>query len=240
MPKRRGGYSKKKKYNKYSQGKYGRGNNWASNAPALARTALKTAKWVASIVNTEYKFGDRMISHEMDNTAWTVIPLTDIAQGDDSTQRNGRSVLIKSIYLQLKLRLIHPADFDSGVARVMLIRDNTCDGVYPNMADIVVNSGGDDTIVTTFRNILDAPTNKYNILYDRRFSLDIDFKDEIYFSIYKKFYRNHIKYLGTDASIASQGPGSLFLAFCSTGAATVGGNKPMDLVGNTRFRYIDN
>ena len=54
-----------------------------------------------------------------------------------------------------------------------------------------------------------APTNKYNILYDRRFSLDIDFKDEIYFSIYKKFYRNHIKYLGTDASISSQGPGSL-------------------------------
>lgn len=206
----------------------------------VAMSALKMAKYVKGIVNTEYKFRDRTVSTEFDNTSWRLIPLTDITQGDDSTQRNGRSVLIKSMYLQLKLRLIHPTDFDSGVARIMLIRDNTCDGVLPNMADIVVNAGGDDTVVTTFRNILDAPTNKYTILYDRRFSLDIDFKDEIYFSIYKKFYRSHVKYLGTDAAITSQGPGSLFLAMVCTGTATVGGNNPMDLVGNTRFRYIDN
>lgn len=240
MPKRRGGYGRKKKYNKYTRGKYGRGNSWASNAPALARTALKTAKWVASIVNTEYKFRDRLISSPMDNQAWTVLPLTDIAQGDDTTERNGRSVLIKAIYLQLKLRLPFPADFDSGVARVMLIRDNTCDGALPVMSDIMAFSGGNDTIVTSFRNILDAPTNKYTILYDRRFSLDIDFKDEIYFSIYKKFYRSHVKYIGTTAAVTDLGPGNLFLAFCSTGTTTVGGNYPFDLTGNTRFRYIDN
>lgn len=225
---------------RYKKGKWGRGNTWASNAPALARTALKTAKWVASIVNTEFKFRDRLISSDMDNQQWTVIPLTDIAQGDDSTQRNGRSVLIKALQLQLKLRLKFPADFDSGVARIMMIRDNTCNGVLPDMSDIMAFSGGNDTIVTSFRNILDAPTNKYSILYDRRFSLDIDFKDEIYFSIYKKFYRSHCKYLGTTANTTDLGPGNVFLAMCCTGTTTVGGNAPMDLVGNTRFRYIDN
>lgn len=241
MPRYTRRYRYKSRTARYKKGKWGRGNTWASNAPALARTALKTAKWVASIVNTEYKVRDKTIAMPLSNVQYQITPLTDIAQGDDATQRNGRSVLIKSLYLQLKLQLSSPTAFDSGVARIMLIRDNTCDGVVPTMTDIVVNAGGDDNVVTSFRQILDAPTNKYTILYDRKFSLDIDFKDEIYIPIYKKFYRNHVKYLGTTANVADQGPGTIFLAAISTHAHNVTPVEyPFTLTGNTRFRYIDN
>lgn len=230
---------KKSRKRYYKKGKYGRGSSWASNAPALARTALKTAKWVASLVNTEYKVRDRTIAMSLDNLQYQIVPLTDIAQGDDATQRNGRSVLIKSLYLQLKLKLSTPTIWDAGVARIMLIRDNTCDGALPTMADIVVNSGGDDNVVTSFREILNAPANKYTILYDKRFALDVDFKDEIYFPIYKNFYRNHVKYLGTTANVADLGPGNIFLVATSTRSRSEP-NFPFLLSGNARFRYIDN
>lgn len=232
---------KKSRKRYYKKGKYGRGSSWASNAPALARTALKTAKWVASIVNTEYKVRDKTIAMPLSNVQYQITPLTDIAQGDDATQRNGRSVLIKSLYLQLKLKLSSPTAFGSGVTRIMLIRDNTCDGAVPTMSDIMVNSGGDDNAVTSFRQILDAPTNKYTILYDKRFSLDIDFKDEIYFPIYKNFYRSHVKYLGTTANVTDLGPGTIFLAAISTNQHNTSPVEyPFTLTGNSRFRYIDN
>ena len=114
----------------------------------------------------------------LSNVQYQITPLTDIAQGDDATQRNGRSVLIKSLYL----------------SRICL-NDVTALSSPPELTMI------SDIVGTAPSHVL---------------SLDIDFKDEIYFPIYKNFYRSHVKYIGTTANVADLGPGTIFLAAIST------------------------
>jgi len=226
-------YRKKtRSYYRSRKGKYGRGNTWASNTPALARTALKTAKWVASVINTEYKHVDNtLLLQPNNNVGYTITPLTLILQGDDNTMRNGRSVLLKSLQLQMTARL---ANSTQGTIRFVLVKDRTCEGVAPTMSDIFKQVAGDEA-VTSFRNIDTAPINKYKILWDHRFSLDVDFKDQIYISKYLKFSKAHLKFLGTAGNIASAGPGAIFLCIVATG---LGDSFMVDI--NSRIRYIDN
>lgn len=73
-----------------------RGTNWGS----VAKTALKTAKWVASIVNTEYKYN--IVSSSLTSVGWTgtLWTLCDPSQGVGATQRTGDSIKIKNIDLR--------------------------------------------------------------------------------------------------------------------------------------------
>lgn len=210
---------------------YRRNGGWQSTA----MQALKTAKWVASLVNTEFKFNDTQIAMPLDNTQYQISALTIMPQGDESNERNGRSVLAKALEFQLKLKLV-PAS-GAGVVRIVLVRDTTCDGALPDMSDIFDTING-DLAVNSFRNIINAPTKKYQIWWDKRFSLDIDYKDEIYISKYIKLKKSHVKYIGSGFAPSDLGPGNFFLCAISTG------NPETDVVFNLngfcRFRYIDN
>lgn len=232
MPYRRRYKSRRKVYNK----KYGRGNTWASNSPALARTALKTAKWVASLVNVEYKVTDNDISMNVQNAAYSTQYLTGIAQGDDMNQRNGRSILGKSLYFQLRVYLGNT--FNSAVCRLVLVEDTTGDGTTPTAADLFVTTSGDNA-VNAFRQVLNQETKRYRIWWDKRISLDQDFKNEIYISKYIKMRKHHIKYIGTGSTSTNAGPGSFWLMCIST-SAIASGVYPINISGQSRLRYIDN
>lgn len=226
MPYRR---YKKKIYRKRPSYRRRNTSGWQSTAVQ----ALRTAKWVASLVNTEFKYKDTQISHGISNSAYNITPLTLMAQGDDSNQRNGRSVLAKALEIQVKLKLL--TTVGSGVCRVVLVRDTTCDGALPDMSNIF-DTITTDNAVNSFRNISTAPTKKYQIWWDKRFSLDIDFKDELYISKYIKLKKSHVKYIGSGSTNDNLGPGSFFLCTISTSDVT----NAFTMTGFTRFRYIDN
>jgi len=90
----------KKTYRKktYRKKRYPRktGTNWAS----IAKTALKTAKWVAGIINAEFKYN--LASASLVTPTWngTVNTLCDPIQGNGVDQREGDSIKMKDIVVR--------------------------------------------------------------------------------------------------------------------------------------------
>lgn len=206
-----------------------------SRSKSTAVKALRLARRVKSMVNTEYKVVDNNINFLVENATYNIQYITGIDQGDDMNQRNGRSVLMKSLSLQMRIYL--GSVFNHSVIRLVLIRDNTCQSAIPTMNQIFTSVSGDQAI-NSFRQVLSAPTNKYTILWDKRINIDADYKDEVF--INKYFHINkHIKYLNTTSASTAAGPGSLFLAAICTGV-NASGIYPLNVQGQTRLRYIDN
>lgn len=207
----------------------------AYRSNVTAAKALRVARQAKAMIGKpEYKFSDQNILMNVDNGVYVQQYLSGLAQGDDSTQRTGRSVTLKSLYLQLRLYLGN--GFNHSVIRLVLLRDRTCDAANPNMARIFTQVVG-DTAVNSFRNILDAPANKYEILWDKRFAIDSDYKDEIFVKKYFKF-NIPIKYLGSVSNSTAAGPGSIFLAAIATGANNAG-VYPLNVQGQYRMRFLD-
>ena len=73
-----------------------RGTNWAG----LARKAFKTAKWVAGLVNAEYKFFEVNTSPTAVDYNGGIYALCYPAQGVTAETRNGDSIKIKNLTLR--------------------------------------------------------------------------------------------------------------------------------------------
>lgn len=96
-----------KKYKKYKRAYRRRprrryGNTWASNSIGLAKTALKTAKWVAGLVNAEAKdYYINQTSFATTNTGSTRTSLNGgITQGTADGQRTGDSIKVKTVTIR--------------------------------------------------------------------------------------------------------------------------------------------
>lgn len=231
-------YSKAAMYQS-KQGKYGRGSTWASNTPALARTALKTAKWVAGLINTEYKVFDFVTDLTAvsitDNSQFgtqgrtSPIPISTIPLGDEMNQRQGRSVLLKTIQLRMNVKL--GTSLDHLNIRFCLVRymgpsqsgvwdPNTC-WVQPSQADRWVRA---------FRSVMYHNSSIYQVLWDKQISMDKDYKSELQLDKYIKT-SDHIKFADT------YDKGHLFLVIMYDNLSASG---TFDLNIATRLRYIDN
>lgn len=223
---------RKKIYRKRPYGRRRRNGGWQSTA----MQALKTAKWVASVINTEYKVVDTDISMNVQNSAYSSAYVTGILQGDDQNMRNGRSILAKSLYFQMRIYL--GSTFNHSVCRLVLVEDTAGDGSTPSASDLFVTVSGENAI-NAFRSVLTQKTMRYKIWWDKRISLDQDFKTELYISKYIKLNRHHVKYVGTGSTSTNAGPGSFWLMVISTGVES-GGVYPININGQVRLRFIDN
>jgi len=83
-------------YNKFKKAypKTAKAIQYIGNTARIAHQAYNMAKVVASIVNSEKKYHDKYSSINTDVTG-QVIHVSDIAQGDTNTSRNGDTVAIK-------------------------------------------------------------------------------------------------------------------------------------------------
>lgn len=214
----------RKRSGKYTWRKYG------ARAGSLAYKAYKTASFIKSLINTEYKYIDQPVGAALDNTVWYIVPITQCAQGDDNINRNGKSILLKSINLRLKISL--EGALTKANIRVMLIRYNACNGSNPSFSELL------DTPldIQSFRN-LNGPVNNYTVFMDKRFTMDVDTKDEI---VFDRFFKvtDHVKYIGTSAATASLGNNNYFWCFLSDNAFHAS-DVPY-VQGYSRCRFIDN
>lgn len=225
MPYRKN-YGRKPTYRRRTYRRKKTTGGWISTA----RKAYRMARFVKSIVNTEYKFNDVTIGTVLDNAGWNIVTLNSIAQGDDNNMRNGKSILAKSN--QFRLRFSLAGNLGVATVRVMLLRYNSCNGALPVMSEILVNT----TSIQSFRN-LNGPVGNYTVLMDKHFIIDKDFKDYYELEKYRKL-QDHIKYVGTLANTASLGNHSYFLMFLSDNPSS--GTDYVYVAGYNRLRYIDN
>lgn len=214
----------------YRRRKYSRSHRtWrktGANVGSLAYKAYKTANFVRSIVNTEYKYLDTNLDFSPVQDDWLIFPLTNVAQGDDNFQRQGRSILGKAIYFRLTFDL---ASLPSAALRLVLVRYTACNGALPDPNQMFE----DPTNVSTFRS-LSGPIRNYTLIWDKRFTMDADNLQTMYVDKYFKI-SDHIKYVGVDSSTESLGNNSYFFMVLSNQAA-----GSLGMYGTARFRYIDN
>ena len=105
---------RKKSYRK----KKSSGTNWGS----VAKTALKTAKWVAGLVNAEYKYFDVSPSLPIASTynGYITGPLCAPPQGTDVESRTGDSIKMVNMTLRMIINY-NGANYEN--IRVIIVHD---------------------------------------------------------------------------------------------------------------------
>lgn len=194
----------------------------------LAGKAWQGVKYLKGIINSEKNLYDKNNTGTFDYNG-TVIPLTDIPQGDGIGSRSGNSILAKSLHL--RLQMIGSSLVSSTVVRVMVVMDTMNLGSVPNVSDILMNSGSSQvtnanlTVVTSYQ-------TRFRILVDRITYLSNAGQNVKNANIFKRL-NTHIKYTG--ATGTDEGRNQLYLLICSNQNV----NNPI-VDYNSRFQYYDN
>lgn len=204
----------------------------AGQGISLASRAFKLAKFVASIVNVEYKHLDSTVyTGSSIPTTGAISLLTGITQGDTSSTRNGNSVKGKSISLKF--------ESTCGTAittqRFILFLDKNSNGVIPTATELLVS----DHYLSPYND--DNMGSRFIVLDDKRIAMGFNDTTNHYsagattkdFSFFHKL-NGHIKFDGTTAAIADCVSGHLYLY------AVASGNNTSFTSCRSRLLYIDN
>jgi len=161
------------------------------NVMDVAKQAWKGVKFIKGLINVEKRYFD------VDGTAGTsvsssgtVIPLSQIAAGNDVNNRSGNSILAKTIYMRLECA-IHASASQTSV-RVMIVKDMMNTGSTPAVTDILQSAG-------TLLPLNVDNTSRWQVLLDKVYTLTVDGIERL---AIKKFLpiNDHIKFTGTAAT----------------------------------------
>lgn len=191
---------------------------------STAVAAYNMAKKLKGVINSELKHHDATSSTAISSTG-LVVHLSDIAQGDSESTRDGRSILPKSIYLQGHYVMNATASRTS--IRTVLILDRRPDAGAPTWTDVYESAD-----VNSLRNI-SSDQGRFRVLYERTDTLTDGGKE---ISLWKKFVpisRVHCKFDGTAATDTSQN--AFYLLQVSSEAT----NTPSQSL-QSRLRFYDN
>lgn len=182
-------------------------------------------------VGKELKYHD--VNHSAtSSTTGSIECINLIAQGNDDTEREGREILLQSIYGKMEFKAGTASDFNY-TYRTMIVLDTQNDGTTPGIGDILM------TVNTySFREMASTNRQRFRILYDKVTvvpNIITGVQNSRWREYYKRF-KNPIKleYDGTAAAIGScSGKAMFVLTFGNTGANHGSGNV------NLRLRYTD-
>lgn len=198
----------------------------AGRALATAGSALALAKSVKALLNVEYKIFHVELPDVEITSAGASIKMTGVAEGDDDSDRNGRSLRAKKFNMSWRM-VINSGGDDVQFCRIVVVQDMHQEGVLPTWLDVFQSND-----VNTFRNI--DNTDRFKILMDKKVVMH-----ENRPGLFRKAnikLDTKVEYIGTDGGQASQGAGNIYFMHISE---QIGANYPLiDL--HTRFRYIDN
>lgn len=205
-----------------------------------ASRALRIATRVASLINTEYKVYDNNANTaglSITNNALPAsqgrtnfIPLNQVPMGDDMNQRNGRSIRQKSFQLRLNPKLNGTLDHVN--IRIIVMRYL---GVTTSTIPDPNNVFNQPAVLASdwvrqFRSVMYHNTKSYQILWDKHFTMDKDFKSELQIDKYFRL-NGHQKFRDT------YDEGSMFLCIMYDNLSADG---TFDIPWQCRMRYIDN
>lgn len=197
---------------------------------STAAKALAVAYGVKKLVNAEKFHFDASANATILTTA-QITPLQLIAEGDDISNRQGRSIKLTGLLMKLVLASAVAAT-QTSIVRCMLVIDRWSTGVVPAIGDILVS-----TTVTSFRQVDSVNARRFKVLMDRNVRLGVEATDNSEYTISKYFpVKHHVKYINTTGVQAATGAGQIyFIVFADQVAANACGYTL-----NTRSWYYDN
>lgn len=210
---------------------YRRGRRYAKrkgyNAPSYntAAKALSTALAVKKLLNVEYKHYDQAGTAAPPTAGQVILFDNGMLQGDSTTQREGNSILVKS--LQFKGRFISTVNAQQ--VRVLMVQDTDNQGAAPAVTDIL--SAADPN---AFYNVIDYP-GRFRILGDKTVNLSGAVGPSIReINMYHKG-GFHIKYNGATGAVTDRRKNAVYILWISTGSSTLPTTQ-----NYRRMRWIDN
>lgn len=162
----------------------GGGTNWKS----LAMRAYKGFKFIRGLVNVEKKYLDTSVGTTIDN-AGTITNLTATSQGDDVANRNGNSILGKTLYLRFHMYRATANTATTNTMRVMLVKDMENTGSAPTVTDILQSASVDAALHVDH-------LSRYQVLRDKVFTMSLSGTDGTAQHWYVRV-NDHVKYTGS-------------------------------------------
>lgn len=178
---------------------------------------------MARYMNVEFKQHNLAITPTVSNSL-TTHQLTNIAQGDTDTTRDGNSIKLASIYIQGFATINALAT--NTIIRLLLVLDKQTNQAIYTAGDLLLSDS-----VTSPNNIDNG--RRFKILWEHRMILSQD-RPMAQFKLYKKL-NMHIRYDSTGTNIQQLTQNSLSLARISNEGTNV---PSMDYT--VRIRYVDN
>lgn len=175
------------------------------SAMEIASKAYSTAKYLRGMINSEKKIADHNNSAVTISGSGTTVTLSDIAQGDGNSTRDGNSLLCKALYGTIKV-IPNASATTSTMVRFAIIQDKQqVADTTPLYNDIFQSA---DPISYLDR----ATVGRYTILWQKQCTLNVTDKTARILKFYTRV-NNHIRYNGTaDTDIQKNG---IWLVCCS-------------------------
>lgn len=218
---KRKGYTGRKG-RKFGFGKLGR---YAS----YALSAYKMAKYLKSVINVEYKYKDTVASSANITTTPAISLLNLVNQGDTSSSRDGDSIKMVSLDLNVNL-LKNVGSTAVNQIKVCLIKKDPTNGVAPSNTDIWDTTTGSMAMVK--RNL--AYTDSIKVIKKWDVILAPGVKEGINLKCNLKL-NQHVKYKGTAQTVADIMTASYWLYIVTDQASTF-----PTYAYTCRIRFIDN
>lgn len=215
-------FIRRRKSRHYYPNKY----SWYNSqyAVPLAEQALKTAKWVATLVNAESKYDDTTVTNTAYDFNGVIATMCNPAQGTTAITRTGDSIKMQN----MTLRGYVYNNAASSVTRVIVFYDK--DNTITNVSDYLQSTGS--ALAT------ESPKNEDNkfktkTLLDKSITLSLTGEDMKKFSYVIKIGK-HTDFVATTSTISS---GALKMIIISN--QTSGASSP-NVTYYSRVTYLDN
>ena len=146
----------------------------------VAQKALKVAKFVAGVINVEYKWLQVGSSSTVGTWNGTLVTLNSCNQGSGASQRNGDTMKMKSLVIRGEFER-NTLGVTSEVCRLIIFidKDNTI-----TSGSQLLNNYGSNAVVYSQKNEDTKFDSK--IIYDKTFVVNDQSFKQIRFNIYKK------------------------------------------------------
>lgn len=197
----------------------------ASYAGSVGRVA-RTVSMLAGLVNAENKFLDTTIGLTMNNTGTIVQHLTAVSQGDDFSNRDGRSILSNTLDVRCTASL-SPTATEPSSCGMAIVMDKKADIATACNWDNVYSQNNPWAFVDK-----SVSSGRFVILARTQFSLTPD-RPEYNWKRHINLKGIHIKFDGTNATDLDQN--QIFLICITDAAAT----QPV-INGLARYNFYDN
>lgn len=213
----------KKRYNK--KGGWGKTFKKMVSYGGTAVKALSLAKTAIGLLNAEHKFIDSPISGVNIPSTGSITLLSATAEGDGASQRNGRSIKLKDMYLRFEL---NRGTVDN-LARVLVVRQTMTNGAVPPLADLFADS---TNVMSGYNK--EFMGQQYQILHDSFHTITTD--SPLKFFKKKIFLNSHEKFQGSGATAADVSVGAIFLVIWGRSASATPGTYNAFV----RINFMDN
>ncbi len=220
MPKRSNRNNNGGRYSKYAK--------CGSMVASDAAKALAMVRKLKGMINVEYKSVSVTIADTTPTTVAAVQQLTNISQGDDMDDRDGRK--IKAFSLQLKGMVEQHASAVVTLVRILIIIDHANTGTPPTLAQLF---NAEATFFNGMPKLSQPQSNsRFTVLWDKIITFSNSGTKLVRVNYYKRLH-HHIKFTG--AATTDEGLGTIWVITASNEAT----NTP-ELNIASIFKWIDN